>query len=57
MYFDDNDFLLEEESETKKERQHSSALEMKRVLMNAIKMQALYSDGRLKIVETSDMIN
>jgi len=31
--------------------------EMKRVLINAIKMQALYSDGRIKIVETSNLIN
>lgn len=32
-------------------------LEMKRVLMNAIKMQALYSGRKIKIVDTSDLIH
>ncbi len=56
MFFDDNDFLIDEKPR-EEEHEYSSALEMKKVLLNAIKMQALYSDGRLKIVETSDMVN
>ena len=56
MFFDDNDFRMDNDPKPEK-KEYSSALEMKRVLLNAIKMQALYSDGRLKIVETSDMIN
>lgn len=56
MFFDDMDLITEEKKE-KKEKKVSSAVEMKRVLINAIKMQALYSDGRIKIVETSDLIN
>lgn len=57
MYFDEDDFLLEEKKQNDANHELSSALEMKRVLLNAIKMQALYSDGKLKIVNTSDMIN
>jgi hypothetical protein len=40
-----------------KEEKMQRMLEMKRVLVNAIKMQALYSDRRIKIVETSSLIN
>lgn len=47
------------ESRTKKEKKEAlqRVMEMKRVLVNAIKMQALYSDGRIKIVETSNLVN
>ncbi|CAN5185117.1 hypothetical protein BH09PAT1_BH09PAT1_1180 [soil metagenome] len=55
MYFDENDFITEKPKA--KKRDYNSGLEMKRVLLNAIKMQALYSDGKLKVIETSDMIN
>ncbi len=32
-------------------------IEMKRVLINAIRMQALYSNGKIRIFETSNLIN
>ncbi len=35
----------------------SPSLEMKKILINAIRMQAIYSKGKLTILETSDMIN
>jgi len=42
-------------SEKKKEK--SSSLELKKILINAIRMQAIYSKGKVTILETSDMIN
>ena len=53
MFFDESEYLVKIPQEEKE----TSMQEMKRVLLNAIKMQALYSDGRLKVVETSDLIN
>jgi hypothetical protein len=40
-----------------KKEEKSSSLELKKILINAIKMQAIYSKGKVTILETSDMIN
>lgn len=51
---------MQEDKQTSKESKQEKmqrVQEMKRVLVNAIKMQALYSDRRIKIVETSSLIN
>jgi hypothetical protein len=40
-----------------KKAEKSSSLELKKILINAIRMQAVYSKGKITILETSDMIN
>lgn len=40
-----------------KKVEKSSSLELKKILINAIRMQAVYSKGKITILETSDMIN
>lgn len=40
-----------------KKEEKSSSLELKKILINAIRMQAVYSKGKITILETSDMIN
>ena len=41
----------------KKMDNETHAQEMKRVLINAIRMQALYSNGKVRIFETSNLVN
>lgn len=38
-------------------KKKSSSLELKKILINAIRMQAVYSKGKITILETSEMIN
>jgi hypothetical protein len=40
-----------------KKEEKSSSLELKKILINAIRTQAIYSKGKITILETSDMIN
>ena len=41
-----------------KEKEHKAHVErMKKVLMNAIKMQALSSHGKITIIETSNLVH
>lgn len=48
---------MKKESPQEKKESLERVREMKRVLINAIKMQALYSDGKIKIVDTSNLIH
>jgi hypothetical protein len=50
-------YSLEDIRIKKTTKQSKSADGMKRLLINAIKMHALYTDGRIKIVESSKRIN
>lgn len=38
------------------EFQYGNAVDLRAILENAIKMQALYSDGKIKFVETSSSV-
>lgn len=40
-----------------KEKRYESGATLKTILMNAIKMQALYSGGKLQMIDTSNLRN
>ena len=44
-------------NQLKKKNITEQGVEMKKVLINAIRMQALYSNGKIRIFETSNLIN
>jgi hypothetical protein len=53
MTFNEPVIIIQKEEDEKE----SASTDLRRVLINAIKMQAVYSKGKINILETSDMIN
>ena len=48
---------MEEKIQENKEDSLRKALEMRKVLESAIRMEALYSDGKINFVQTSEMVH
>jgi hypothetical protein len=42
---------------SQRSKEEKSAVDFREVLLNAIKMQALYSNGKIKYIETSRTVN
>jgi len=46
-----------QKEQKRKDKGYENGATLKTVLMNAIKMQALYSGGKLRMIDTSSLVN